>query len=469
MTLSGAAPALSFCDNRTMLGPDLFRRDIYTIGRVNSELRQVLEGSFPSIWVQGEISNLSTPRSGHLYFSLKDSQAQIRCALFRNRRNLLRFVPRDGEQVLARARVTLYEPRGDCQLVIEHMEPAGIGSLRAAFEALKTRLEAEGLFDTARKRPLPACPQRIGVITSPSGAALRDILHVLRQRYPAAEVIIYPSAVQGADAVAELLQALAIALTHAEVDVLILARGGGAEEDLAAFNDERLARDIATAGIPIVSAVGHETDFTITDFVADRRAPTPSAAAELVTPDSQILRTQCKRLEQRLKQATHRNLRETKKRLRLLEERLSRNHPGTRLQQQQQRLDELQWRLQGAMQRHLQWQNKCLQQRARHLHLLNPKHILSRLRERLIPLQYRLQTSMQHDLDTHSQRLAALSRQLQAISPLATLERGYSIVLRTSDGHLLTEAHQVAKGEALEIRLARGRLHARVTERTQEE
>jgi exodeoxyribonuclease VII large subunit len=452
-----------------MPGPDPSQRDIYTIGRLNSELRHVLEGSFPLIWVQGEISNLSTPRSGHLYFSLKDGQAQIRCALFRNRRNLLRFVPRDGEQVLARARVTLYEPRGDCQLVIEHMEPAGAGSLRAAFEALKARLQAEGLFDTARKRPLPAWPQRIGVITSPSGAALRDILHVLKRRYPVAEVILYPSTVQGADAATELRQALAIALARAEVDVLILARGGGAEEDLAAFNDEGLARDIAAAAIPIVSAVGHETDFTIADFVADRRAPTPSAAAELVTPDGQVLRAQCQRLAQRLKQAMHRNLRETQKRLLLLQERLSRNHPGTRLQQQQQRLDELQWRLQGAMQRHLQRQHERLQQRAGRLRALNPGRTLSRLREHLDSLQRRLHTGMRHHLDARSQHLAALARQLQAVSPLATLERGYSIVLRAADARLVTDANQVAKDEELEIRLARGRLRAQVTERMERE
>lgn len=254
------------------------------------------------------------------------------------------------------------------------------------------------------------------------------------------------------------------------MDVLILARGGGAEEDLAAFNDEGLARDIAAAGIPIVSAVGHETDFTITDFVADRRAPTPSAAAELVTPDGQVLRAQCQRLAQRLKQAMHRNLRETQKRLRLLQERLSRNHPGTRLQQQQQRLDELQWRLQGTMQRHLQRQHERLQQRAGRLRALNPKRALSRLRERLVPLQRRLHAGMRHHLDARSQRLAALARQLQAvISPLATLERGYSIVLRAADGRLVTDANQVAKGEELEIRLARGRLRARVTGRTEAE
>ncbi len=446
-----------------MPAPDPSQRDIYSISRLNSELRHVLEGSFPLIWVQGEISNLSMPRSGHLYFSLKDGQAQIRCALFRNRRNLLRFRPSDGEQVVARVRITLYEPRGDCQLIVEHMEPAGAGSLRAAFEALKNRLQAEGLFDTARKRPLPAWPARIGVITSPSGAALRDILQVLRRRYPAAEVILYPSAVQGMDAVNELRQALATALTRAEVDVLILARGGGAEEDLAAFNDEALARQIAEAVIPVVSAIGHETDFTIADFVADRRAPTPSAAAELVAPDGQALRQQLARIEQRLTQAMRRKLREAARRLRELDERLARNHPGNRLQQQQQRLDELHYRLQGSMQRHLQRQHERLRDRSRRLRALHPERTLEHLRDRLLPLRHRLEHAMTRRLESDRRQLAALGRQLQAVSPLATLERGYSIVLRADDARLITDARQVGVGDELDIRLAHGQLRAQVT------
>ena len=440
------------------------QRDIYTVSRLNSELRHVLEGSFPLLWVEGEISNLSTPRSGHMYFSLKDGHAQVRCALFRNRRNLLRFQPRDGEQVLARVRVTLYEPRGDCQLIVEHMEPAGAGSQRAAFERLKALLQAEGLFDSERKRPLPAFPRRIGVITSPSGAALRDILQVLRRRYPVAEVILYPSAVQGEDAVSQLRQALAAALARQEVDVIILARGGGAEEDLAAFNDEELARDIAAAPLPIVSAVGHETDFTIADFVADRRAPTPSAAAELVSPDGAALARQCQYQAQRLTQLCRRRLREARQTLAHLEARLQRVHPRTRLDQQQQRLDELEQRLHRAIRQTLAALRERLHHRRRRLLANHPGRRLADMRARLTNQRERLRTAMQHRLATLRGELSATARELQAVSPLATLERGYAIVRRGDDGRVVTDAGVVKVNDPLEILLARGRLQARVTD-----
>ena len=290
----------------TASSPD--QRDIFTISRLNSEVRAVLEGSFPLVWVEGEISNIASPRSGHLYFSLKDAHAQVRCALFRPKRQLLRFEPSNGAQVLARARIGFYEPRGDFQLIIEHLEPAGAGSAQREFEALKQRLQSEGLFDNERKQPLPAFPQRLGVVTSPSGAAIRDVIKVLRRRAPHIPVTIFPAQVQGKGAAEELLQALEIALQRADCDVLLLTRGGGSVEDLAAFNDERLARAVAAAGIPIVSAVGHEIDFTITDFVADRRAPTPSAAAELISPDAAALLQTIDKLSQRIKSGMRRRL-----------------------------------------------------------------------------------------------------------------------------------------------------------------
>ncbi|RMG33823.1 MAG: exodeoxyribonuclease VII large subunit [Gammaproteobacteria bacterium] len=442
---------------------DTDQRDVYSVSRLNSELRYVLEGSFPLIWIEGEISNLSTPRSGHLYFSLKDGHAQIRCALFRNRRNLLRFQPRDGDQVLARVRVTLYEPRGDCQLIVEHMEPAGAGSQRAAFERLKALLQSEGLFDSARKKPLPAFPTRIGVITSPSGAALRDILHVLRRRFPAAEVVLYPSAVQGEEAISQLRRALATAEARHEVDVIILARGGGAEEDLAVFNDEGLARDIAAARIPIVSAVGHETDFTIADFVADRRAPTPSAAAELVSPDRTALANQCRHYEQRLTLLSRRRLGDARLALRQLERRLQRVHPHARLNQQQQRLDELEQRLNRSIRQILATLQERLHHRIQRLIALHPGRRIAFFRSALDNLERRLTSAMVHRLESWQSQLNALARQLHAVSPLATLERGYSIVLRADDGSLVTDAAQVAKGDDLDVRMARGRLAARVT------
>ncbi len=439
------------------------RRDIYTISRLNSELRQVLEGSFPLLWVQGEISNLSTPRSGHLYFSLKDAHAQIRCALFRNRRNLLRFTPANGEAVLVRARVALYEPRGDCQLIVEHMEPAGAGSLRQAFEALKTKLAAEGLFDTGRKRPLPAMPRRIGVISSPSGAALRDILHVLARRHPSAEVIIYPAAVQGVQAPAELRRALALALARQEVDVLIIGRGGGSEEDLAVFNDEQLARDIAAAEIPIVSAVGHEIDFTIADFVADRRAPTPSAAAELVSPDGAAIQARCGQLQRTLGAAMRRRLDDKRYRLQQLAGRLQRVQPSARLRQQQQRLDEVQLRLARAMRLDLGQARRELAHWRGRLALSHPGRRLEQLRARLGSLGPRLRHTARDALSRRRQRLQALARALHAVSPLATLERGYAIVQKAENGEVVRDAAQVRAGDVLNIRLAQGRIEAKVS------
>ena len=260
-------------------------RDIYSVSRLNREVRAVLEASFPLLWVEGEISNLARPSSGHIYFSLKDEQCQVRCAMFRMQRSRLRFSPDNGKRVLVRARVGLYEGRGEFQLIVEHMELFGEGALRQAFELLKQKLAAEGLFDSTNKKPLPALPTRIGVITSPSGAAIRDILSVLGRRFPSIPVVVYPAAVQGDAAPGELMSAIDAAVRRDECDVLIIGRGGGSLEDLWAFNDEQLARKIAGCPIPVVSAVGHEIDFTIADFVADLRAPTPSGAAEIVVPD----------------------------------------------------------------------------------------------------------------------------------------------------------------------------------------
>jgi len=260
-------------------------RDVYTVSRLNREVRTVLEGSFPLLWVEGELSNLSQPPSGHIYFSLKDEYAQVRCAMFRTRRVHLRFRPENGVHVLARVRVSLYEGRGDFQLVVEHLEPAGEGALRLAFERLKQKLASEGLFDAARKRPIPEFPRQVGLITSAAGAAVRDLLSVLARRYPALPVLIFPVPVQGGEAAEAMVAALRRANARAECDVLILARGGGSMEDLWPFNDETLARAIASSAIPVVTGIGHEIDFTIADFVADQRAATPSAAAELVSPD----------------------------------------------------------------------------------------------------------------------------------------------------------------------------------------
>ncbi|MGA7800973.1 MAG: exodeoxyribonuclease VII large subunit, partial [Gammaproteobacteria bacterium] len=286
------------------------QRDVYSVGRLNREVRAALEAGFALLWVEGELSNVARPASGHLYLTLKDAQAQVRCAMFRNRCQFLGFTPQNGMQVLVRARVSLYEPRGDFQLIIEHMEEAGDGALLRAFEALKQRLSKEGLFEEARKRPIPTLPRRVGVVTSPIGAAIRDILSVLRRRFPALPVLIYPVPVQGTDAAPQIAAAVRRASERADCDVLIVTRGGGSLEDLWAFNEELVARAIHDSAIPVVSGVGHEIDFTIADFVADRRAPTPSAAAELVSPDQAEWLAQLRALDARLLQRLQRHLQE---------------------------------------------------------------------------------------------------------------------------------------------------------------
>ena len=303
------------------------QREVFSVARLNREARAILEGHFPLIWVEGELSNLARPSSGHLYFSLKDEQAQVRCAMFKPRNQLLGFKPDNGMQVLARARVSLYEGRGEFQLIIEHMEEAGDGALRRAFEQLKSKLAAEGLFDAAHKKPLPVLPRRIGVVTSPTGAAIRDILSVLKRRFPAIPVLVYPVPVQGQGAAEKIAGAIRLAAQHGECDVLIISRGGGSLEDLWAFNEEVVARAIYDCALPVVSGVGHEIDFTIADFVADHRAATPSAAAEMVSPDQADWLQQLRGFELRLTQLLRAMLGRNRQQLVWLEQRLQQQEP----------------------------------------------------------------------------------------------------------------------------------------------
>jgi exodeoxyribonuclease VII large subunit len=403
-----------------MITPVKPERDIYTVSRLNGEARMLLEAGLPPLWVEGEVSNFACPSSGHWYFSLKDRDAQIRCAMFRARNAQVGFRPRDGQQVTLRGRVSLYEPRGDYQLIAEVMEDAGEGALRREFERLKAKLAAEGLFDTALKRPLPSMPRRIAVVTSPTGAAIRDVLHILARRFPPAEVVIFPTPVQGAAATAAVIAALDSVCAHGGCDVIILARGGGSIEDLWCFNDERIARAIRATAIPVVTGIGHEIDFTIADLAADVRAPTPSGAAEIVVPDrGAMLGTMRAHLE-RLQHAVRRQLRGALERHEQLAARLQRAHPGNRLQQQTQRLDELDLRLRRA------WESR-----------------FSRIGQKLLLAQ----------------------RSLDAISPLATLQRGYAIVTGP-DGQAVQNAAQVKPGDVIEARLAQGRLSARVLDQT---
>jgi len=440
------------------------RRDVYTVSRLNREVRSVLERGLGVIWVEGELSNFSAPASGHWYFSLKDRGAQLRCAMFRMQNSLVGFTPRDGAHLLLRGRISVYEARGEYQLIVEHLEEAGVGALKREFERLKTRLAAEGLFALERKRPLPRFPQRIGVITSPSGAALHDILKILARRFPPAAVLIYPAPVQGAAAVPALVAALAAAGARAECELLILARGGGSLEDLWAFNDERLARAIAVSPLPVVSAVGHEIDFTIADFVADVRAPTPSAAAELVVPDRAACLESVRRTAERLALAMRRELRAVATRVEGLQRRLALVHPGVRLEQQAQRLDDLTLRLGGATRGRVQRERLRLAELHRRLMHRSPERLLEQQRSRHQDLQLRLRHAATGRLAAAAQRLALAQRALNAVSPLATLARGFAIVTR-ADGALLTDATAVAPGAEIEARLARGILLARVTGR----
>ncbi|WJW76273.1 exodeoxyribonuclease VII large subunit [Thiohalobacter sp. IOR34] len=436
-------------------------RDVFSVSRLNAEVRDLLGATFPHIWVEGELSNLARPASGHLYFTLKDARAQVRCALFRNRNRGLGFVPEDGMQVLVRAEVSLYEARGDYQLIVDRMEAAGDGALRRAFEALKQRLAAEGLFDEASKRPLPPLPRRIGVVTSPSGAAIRDILSVLRRRFPAVPVLIYPVPVQGEGAAGRIAAAIRLADQRRDCDVLILARGGGSLEDLWAFNEEVVARAIHAARIPVVSGVGHEVDVTIADFAADRRAPTPSAAAELVVPDRDEWLARLESLESRLTRLTRQRLADAGQRLEWLAQRLQQRHPGARLRQQAQRLDELELRLQRTLRQRLHRAGQRLATLEARLHRHDPAPRLQAAQQRCHSLEGRLQRALRQTLERAGQRLATAARQLETVSPLATLERGYAIVTGP-EGRILHDAREVAAGDAVEARLARGRLRCTV-------
>lgn len=437
-------------------------RDVYSVSRLNREVRSMLESGFARLWVEGEISNLARPPSGHLYFSLKDATAQVSCALFRNNAARLGFTPENGMQVLVRAQVSLYEARGNYQLIVNHMEEAGDGALRRAFEQLKRRLYDAGLFDEAHKQGLPRLPQRIGIVTSPSGAAIRDVLTVLRRRFPAIPVVVYPVQVQGADAARQIVAALQTAERRAECDVLLLTRGGGSLEDLWPFNEEPVARAVYACGIPVVSAVGHEIDVVISDYVADQRAPTPSAAAELLSPDRQEIAAGLRHLHQRLLRCQQQHLQLARTRFEWLGGRLQQTHPGRRLQQRAQRLDELQLRLQRAHLNSTRQHRMRLEQCIRQLHRYSPGQQLQKLKGDVARLARQLDYCINIQLQKSRGALAGLTRALDTVSPLATLKRGYSITLR-DDGSVLADSAQTTAGDTLETRLASGRVYSRVT------
>ncbi|TNJ34924.1 exodeoxyribonuclease VII large subunit [Arenimonas terrae] len=436
-------------------------RQVLRPSQLNALARDLLEGSFPQVWVEGEISNFSRPASGHAYFTLKDDRAQVRCALFKPKAQALRFLPRDGLQVLARGRLTLYEARGDYQLVLEHLEEAGEGALRRAFEQLKQKLAAEGLFDTGRKRPLPAFPRRLGVITSPRGAAVRDVLSVLGRRFPLLPVDVLPVPVQGDGAAAQILDMLRRAGASGRYDVLLLTRGGGSLEDLWAFNDEALTRGIAASPVPVVSAVGHEVDTSLADFAADLRAATPSAAAELLVPERGELLA---RLRQRHGQLQALHARMTAARAQRADQaflKLQALRPQLRLERGRGRLMALRRRLDLARQLPQAQRAERLARLLRRLDQAHPRRRLQDHAHRLALLGQRLGQAPDQLLRQRRLQLQGLARALASISPLSTLARGYAI-LQAPDGSVLRRSADARPGDTLSARLAEGQLRLRV-------
>ena len=432
-----------------------------TVSELNHQARHLLESSFMQVWVEGELSGFSRPSSGHWYFSLKDQKCQIRCAMFRGANQRIRTLPREGDQIRIRGKVTLYENRGDFQIIVEHLEPAGLGALQQAFEALKARLQGEGLFDPARKKLIPATPRHIGVVTSPTGAAIHDILTVLKRRCPAIPVTLYPTAVQGQPATADIVQAIARAQQHGLADVLIIGRGGGSLEDLWCFNEEAVARAIAACPIPTVSAVGHEVDVTIADFVADLRAPTPSAAAEKISPDQQDWLRRLTEQQGRLGQSARRLLQRLDNQLGHLSARL--RDPRRELLEKAQRMDELELRLNKAIRDRLDQQKQKTDYLLQRMSAQSPRRTLKTVREQTQRLEERLTLATRHQLRQKDERLQHIAQTLHVVSPLATLGRGYAIVKDDND-RIVRKAGDLETGSQITARLGHGSVSARVTE-----
>ncbi|HCG5558230.1 TPA: exodeoxyribonuclease VII large subunit [Vibrio parahaemolyticus] len=437
-------------------------QNIFTVSRLNAEVRLLLENEMGIVWLVGEISNFSAPVSGHWYLTLKDSRAQVKCAMFRGNNRRVTFKPANGNQVLVKARLSLYEPRGDYQLIIESMQPEGDGRLQQEFEELKMKLAAEGLFAQTNKLPLPEHPKRVGIITSKTGAALYDILDVLKRRDPSLPVVIYPTMVQGDDAAIQIAQAIGRANSRNECDVLIVGRGGGSLEDLWCFNNEILARTIAASQIPIISAVGHEVDMTIADFVADVRAPTPSAAAELVSRDNSHKDQSLVAKQHKLASAMRYYLAQQKQQSAQLLHRLERQHPSYQLQHQSQQLDELDMRLRRAMQRFIDTRQQAVERKYHRLQLNSPVKHLAQQKSRLERVEHKLLDAMDRKLLTMRHQLAIAAEKLDTVSPLATLKRGYSIT-QTEQGKVVTSADDVKTGDLLVTRLANGEIHSTVS------
>lgn len=439
------------------------QRRVYSVSVLNRRAKDLLESEFAQVWVEGEISNLSRPGSGHIYFSLKDDKCQIRCALFRGRGQRVAMDLADGAQVLVRARLTLYEVRGDTQLVVQYIEDAGEGALRRAFEALKRKLQDEGLFDESRKQPLPALPKRVGIITSPTGAAIRDILATFKRRFPAIPLLIFPVVVQGDGAVDDLCGALRDAERHGGCDVLILARGGGSLEDLQAFNDERVARAVFECPIPVVCGVGHETDVSICDFVADRRAPTPTAAAELITPNASDWLQGVVQTELRLTRLITRRLEQLSQRVDWLGRLIV--HPRQQLLARAGRLQALFGALAGGMRSRLQGRRLALTPLPSRLMQHSPRSRLTAAGNRLIVIDDRIHQELRTRLGGRRDHLAYTISRLNSVNPLAVLGRGYAMVTDTRSRALIKSVHQAQADTDVNVRVADGTLLCTVKDR----
>ena len=439
------------------------QRIIYSVSELNRAAAETLEQNFSWIWVEGEISNLAQPASGHIYFSLKDADAQVRCAMFKGRNSELTFKPENGQQVQVRGKVSLYQPRGDYQLIVDRMENAGDGILRRKFEELKIKLASEGLFDETHKQAIPELPTCIGIITSNTGAAIHDVLSVIERRFPSIPVKLYAVPVQGAQSAPAICRALELAAEHKACDVLLLVRGGGSLEDLWSFNEESVARAIFDCPLPVVCGVGHEVDFTIADFVADLRAATPTAAAEAVTPDQQAWLQSLARYQQRLQQLMTEKIQRQSELLNWLGKRLAQRHPVAVVQRLSQKLDDLDQRLRYAWRFRLHQYRNTYQQLNSRLLASSPKLVVNRYQHSLQILSQRLSYRMTAYLEQQKARLSNCVRTLQAISPLQTLERGYSITTDNS-GKTITDAKKQLVGDSIQTRLHKGRIISRIEE-----
>jgi len=437
---------------------------VFSVSELNSEVKWLLDQTFGSIWVEGELSNAMRARTGHFYFSLKDSRSQLRCAMFRNDNRRLDFAPKDGQKVLCRGRLGLYEARGDYQLIVDRMMETGAGDLQRQFEQTKKKLSEQGLFDQQHKKQLPVYPASIGIVTSPTGAAVHDAIKVLQRRYRRAKVIVYPATVQGKEAAPSIVRMLKTANRRAECEVILLIRGGGSLEDLWAFNEEKVAQAVFASTIPIISGVGHEIDYTITDLVADLRAPTPSAAAELCSPDQAALELLISQYNHRLNHAISQRSGTFHTSCQRLFRRLAVQHPSRILQQRLQRCDELELRLNRALTSGINNSKKGSLSLQRRLQLLSPTRQLQRRQQSLTAQSNRLKAIVQSIIDQHRLRLEGSRRTLLAISPLQTLERGYAIA-QDRTGQIIRDPAKLAPGQPVLVRVAKGEFAAEVSKK----